>query len=60
MILLIIPSGTAAGAAEATLQLTAQDTASLMPDDILTLANLPSDPAARPTLRAATADSSAH
>ncbi|MFB4274564.1 DUF5994 family protein [Nonomuraea sp. MTCD27] len=60
VILLIIPSGAAAGAAEATLKLTAQDTAGLMPDDILTLANLPSHPAARPTRRAAIAGSSAN
>ncbi|TDE28112.1 hypothetical protein E1295_42755 [Nonomuraea mesophila] len=60
VILLIIPSGTATGAAEATLKLTAQDTAGLTPDDILTLAKLPSHPAARPTLRAAIAGSSAN
>ncbi|WP_220448235.1 DUF5994 family protein [Nonomuraea diastatica] len=60
VVLLIIPSGTAAGAAGATLELTAQDTAGLTPDDSLTLARVPSDPAARPTLRAATAGSSAN
>ncbi|NBE93991.1 hypothetical protein FE391_08580 [Nonomuraea sp. KC401] len=60
VVLLIIPSGTATGAAEATLKLTAQDTAGLTPDDILTLANLPCHPAARPTLRAVTAGSSAN
>jgi hypothetical protein len=48
-VLLIIPSGTAAGAAKATLMLTAQDTAGLSIDAILTLAHLPADPAPRAT-----------
>jgi hypothetical protein len=60
VVLLIIPPGTAAGTAEATLELTAQDTAGLTPDDILTLANLPPGPAARPALRAVPTDSSAN
>jgi hypothetical protein len=55
IVLLIIPSGTAAGAAEATFKLTAQDTAGMALDDILTLASLPPDPA----FRAGTADSPA-
>ncbi|MEV0629647.1 DUF5994 family protein [Nonomuraea wenchangensis] len=59
VVLLIIPSGTAAGAAKATLKLTGQDTADLTPDDIITLATLPSRPAAPPTLRTVTAGSSA-
>ena len=46
VVLLIIPSGTAAGAAEATLKLTAQDSAGLSIDDILTVARLPPNPAA--------------
>ncbi|MEU7748146.1 DUF5994 family protein [Nonomuraea sp. NPDC049158] len=45
VVLLIIPSGAAAGAAEATLKLTAQDTAGLSIDAILTLAHLPAEPA---------------
>ncbi|MFC7106686.1 hypothetical protein ACFQQB_43515 [Nonomuraea rubra] len=57
--MLIIPSGTAADAAQATLKLATQDTAGLTPDDILNLATLPSRPAARPTLRTVTAGSSA-
>ncbi|MFC5814109.1 DUF5994 family protein [Nonomuraea sp. NPDC050478] len=44
VVLLIIPPGTAVGTAEATLRLAAQDTAGLTPDDILTLADLPSGP----------------
>ncbi|MFB4286361.1 DUF5994 family protein [Nonomuraea sp. ATR24] len=52
--LLIVPSGTAAGAAEATLKLTAQDIAGMSIDAILTLAHLPAGPAPR-----ATADGSA-
>ncbi|GAA2861678.1 DUF5994 family protein [Nonomuraea rubra] len=59
VVLLIIPSGTAADAAQATLKLATQDTAGLTPDDILNLATLPSRPAARPTLRTVTAGSSA-
>ncbi|MFC4121601.1 DUF5994 family protein [Nonomuraea zeae] len=47
VVLLIVPPGTAAGAAEATLRLAAQDLAGLTTDDILTLASLPPDPAAR-------------
>ncbi|MEV4469706.1 DUF5994 family protein [Nonomuraea sp. NPDC049504] len=54
VVLLIIPSGTAAGTAEATLKLTAQDIAGMSIDAILTLAHLPAGPAAR-----ATADGSA-
>ncbi|MGA4992117.1 DUF5994 family protein [Nonomuraea bangladeshensis] len=54
VVLLIIPSGTAAAAAEATLKLTAQDIAGLSIDAILTLAHLPAAPAPR-----ATADGSA-
>lgn len=54
VVLLIVPSGTAAGPAEATLKLTVQDTADLTPDDILTLAHLSAGPAPR-----ATADGSA-
>jgi hypothetical protein len=55
VVLLIIPPGTAAGAAKATLKLTAQDAAGLTADDILALASLPPDAA----FRAETADSSA-
>ncbi|MEV0386731.1 DUF5994 family protein [Nonomuraea sp. NPDC050643] len=55
VLLLIIPPGTAAGAAEATLKLTAQDTTGLALDDILTLASLPP----HPTFRAATTGSPA-
>ncbi|MEU5865297.1 DUF5994 family protein [Nonomuraea sp. NPDC047529] len=47
VVLLIIPSGTAAGAAEAVLKLTAQDTAGLTADAILTLAHLPAGPGPR-------------
>ncbi|MEV5555247.1 DUF5994 family protein [Nonomuraea wenchangensis] len=48
VVLLIVPSGTAAGAAEATLKLAAaQDVAGLSIDAILTLAHLPADPAPR-------------
>ncbi|MFG1613503.1 DUF5994 family protein [Nonomuraea wenchangensis] len=54
VVLLIVPSGTAAGAAEATLKLTAQDIGGMSIDAILTLAHLPADPAPR-----ATADGSA-
>ncbi|MEV1244383.1 DUF5994 family protein [Nonomuraea sp. NPDC050022] len=54
VVLLIIPSGTAAGAAGATLKLTAQDIAGLSIEAILTLAHLPAGPAPR-----ATADGSA-
>ncbi|MEO3801923.1 DUF5994 family protein [Nonomuraea sp. B1E8] len=54
VVLLIIPSGTAAGAARATLKLTAQDIAGLDIDAILTLAHLSAAPAPR-----ATADDSA-
>ncbi|MER6004017.1 DUF5994 family protein [Nonomuraea angiospora] len=56
VVLLTIPPDTAAGAAEATLKLTAQDTAGLTTDDILTLASLPPDPAFRPTFRSGTVD----
>ncbi|MGR6919942.1 DUF5994 family protein [[Actinomadura] parvosata] len=59
VVLLVIPCSTAADAAQATLILTGQDTAGLTPDDILTLASLPSRPAARPSLRTVTAGSSA-
>ncbi|MDR8410215.1 DUF5994 family protein [Nonomuraea sp. 3-1Str] len=45
VVLLIIPPGTAAGAAKAVLKLTAQETAGMAVDDILTLASLPPDPA---------------
>ncbi|PRX53571.1 hypothetical protein B0I32_127160 [Nonomuraea fuscirosea] len=54
VVLLIVPSGTAAGAAEATLKLTTQDIAGLSIDAILTLAQLPADRAPR-----AAADNSA-
>ncbi|MGW4472477.1 DUF5994 family protein [Nonomuraea sp. NPDC004354] len=54
VVLLVVPSGTAAGAAGATLKLTAQDIAGLSIDAILTLAQLPPDPAP-----GATADGSA-
>ncbi|MFI6990409.1 DUF5994 family protein [Nonomuraea wenchangensis] len=47
VVLLIIPAGTVAGAAEATLKLTAQDIAGLSIDAILTLAHLPASPAPR-------------
>ncbi|MER6576183.1 DUF5994 family protein [Nonomuraea sp. NPDC001023] len=47
VVLLIIPSGTAAGVAEAVLKLTAQDTAGLTADAILTLAHLPAGPGPR-------------
>ncbi|MEU8398359.1 DUF5994 family protein [Nonomuraea sp. NPDC048892] len=47
VVLLIIPAGTAAAAAEATLTLTAQDIAGLSIDAILTLAHLPGDSAPR-------------
>ncbi len=47
VVLLLVPSGTAAGPAEATLKLTAQDAAGLTPDDIRTLAHLSADPAPR-------------
>ncbi|MFI7233125.1 DUF5994 family protein [Nonomuraea angiospora] len=59
VVLLVIPPDTAAGPAEATLKLTAQDTAGLTTDDILTLANLPPDPAFRSTFCSATVDSPA-
>ncbi|WP_327092522.1 DUF5994 family protein [Nonomuraea sp. NBC_01738] len=59
IVLLLIPSGTAAGAAEAALKLTAQDTAGLATDDILILASLPRDPAFPATSRAGTIDSPA-
>ncbi|MGP3937940.1 DUF5994 family protein [Nonomuraea sp. KM88] len=49
VVLLIIPSGTAAGAAEATLKLTAQDIAGMSIDALLTLAHLPASPAPRAT-----------
>ncbi|MEQ4722612.1 DUF5994 family protein [Nonomuraea sp. B19D2] len=55
VVLLVIPPGTAAGPAEAMLKLTAQDTAGLSLDDILTVARLPPDPA--PPLRGTAADS---
>ena len=48
IVLLIIPANTATGAAETTLKLTAQDTAGLSINDILTLASLPPDPASCP------------
>lgn len=54
IVLLTIPPDTAVGAAEATLKLTAQNTTGLTTDDILTLVNLPPDPA----FRAGTAGSS--
>ncbi|GAA4528309.1 DUF5994 family protein [Nonomuraea ferruginea] len=54
VVLLIIPSGTAAGAAEATLKLTAQDIAGLSIEAILALVHWPAYPAPR-----ATADGSA-
>ncbi|MEV4289778.1 DUF5994 family protein [Nonomuraea bangladeshensis] len=48
VVLLVVPSGTAAGAAEATLKLTAgQDVAGLSIDAVLTLAHLPAGPAPR-------------
>ncbi|MFB4274586.1 DUF5994 family protein [Nonomuraea sp. MTCD27] len=59
IVLLVIPPGTAAEAAEATLKLTAQDTAGLTTAGILTLASLPPDPAFRPTFCAGPADSPA-
>ncbi|SEH03113.1 anti-anti-sigma factor [Nonomuraea solani] len=43
IVLLIIPPGTAAGTAEATLKLTAQETTGLALDGILTLASLPAE-----------------
>ncbi|MEV0230777.1 DUF5994 family protein [Nonomuraea sp. NPDC050786] len=46
VVLLVVPPDTAAGAAEATLKLTAQDSAGLSIDDILTVARLPPNPAA--------------
>ncbi|MDF5757384.1 DUF5994 family protein [Spongiactinospora sp. TRM90649] len=49
VVLLIIPSGTPAGAAGATLKLTAQDIAGMSIDAILTLAHLPARPAPRAT-----------
>ncbi|RVX45008.1 hypothetical protein EDD27_7784 [Nonomuraea polychroma] len=49
VVLLVIPPDTAAGPAEATLKLTAQDTTGLTVDAILTLAHLPPDPAPRAT-----------
>lgn len=55
VVLLVIPPGTAAGPAEAMLKLTAQGTAGLSIDDILTVARLPPDPA--PPLRGTAADS---
>ncbi|MFI6603272.1 DUF5994 family protein [Nonomuraea sp. NPDC050536] len=55
VVLLVIPPGTAAGAAKATLKLTAQNIAGMAVDDMLTLASLPPDPA----LRAGTAGSPA-
>ena len=57
VVLLVIPPDTAAGPAEATLKLTAQDTTGLSIDDILTVARLPPDPA--PPLRGTAADGSA-
>ncbi|MER7505162.1 DUF5994 family protein [Nonomuraea pusilla] len=53
VVLLVIPPGTTAGPAEA--ELTAQDTAGLSIDDILTVERLPPDPA--PPLRGTAADS---
>ncbi|MGW0802521.1 DUF5994 family protein [Nonomuraea sp. NPDC002799] len=47
VVLLVIPPDTAAGAAETTLKLTAQNTAGLTTDDILTLASLAPGPAFR-------------
>ncbi len=47
VVLLVIPPGTAAGAAEAALRLTVQDTAGLTPEGILTLASLPAHPPRR-------------
>ncbi len=47
--LLIIPPGTAPGPAEAALKLTAQDTAHLTGEAILTIAHLPPEPAQRAT-----------
>ncbi|WP_250564518.1 DUF5994 family protein [Sphaerisporangium fuscum] len=55
VVLLIIPPGTAVGAAEATLKLTVQDTTGVTADDILTLASLSRDP----VFRAGTTDGSA-
>jgi hypothetical protein len=49
VVLLLVPSGTAAGTAEATLKLTAQDIAGFSIDAILTLAQLPADPAPHAT-----------
>ncbi|GAA3255020.1 DUF5994 family protein [Nonomuraea helvata] len=49
VVLLVIPPGTAAGPGEVMLKLTAQDTAGLSIDDILTVARLPPDPALRGT-----------
>ncbi|MFI7225204.1 STAS domain-containing protein [Nonomuraea angiospora] len=46
VVLLVIPPDTATGPAEAMLKLTAQDTAGLSIDDILTVARLPPNPAA--------------
>ncbi|WP_344877054.1 DUF5994 family protein [Nonomuraea antimicrobica] len=57
VVLLVIPPDTAAGPAEGTLKLTAQDTTGLSIDDILTVARLPPDPAA--PLRGTDADGSA-
>ncbi|GAA1637960.1 DUF5994 family protein [Nonomuraea maheshkhaliensis] len=45
VVLLLVPSGTAAGTAEATLKLTVQDIAGFSIDAILTLAQLPAGPA---------------
>lgn len=49
VVLLIIPSHAAAGAAETTLKLTAQDIDGLSIDAILTLVHVPADPAPRVT-----------
>ncbi|MFG6196505.1 DUF5994 family protein [Nonomuraea sp. JJY05] len=57
VVLLVIPPDTAAGPAEATLKLTAQDTTGLSIDGILTVARLPPDPA--PPLRGTAADGTA-
>jgi hypothetical protein len=55
VVLLIIPPGTAAGPAEATLRLTAQDTTGWTVDAISTLAHLPPAPAVRATAASSSA-----
>ncbi|MFC7586152.1 DUF5994 family protein [Nonomuraea antimicrobica] len=57
VVLLVIPPDTAAGPAEAALKLTAQNTADLTADDIVTFARLPPGPA--PPLRGTATESAA-